>query len=63
VFADDHGKVVSVHTMKAYDETGVSSDGASKYAIELSAGQAAASGVKPGDQLRVPPIVDNPDSP
>ncbi len=58
IFADEHEKVVSIHTMKAYDETNTPSNGASKYAIELSAGEAASSGVKPGDQLQIPAAVD-----
>jgi uncharacterized protein len=58
IFADDHDRIVSVHTMKAYDESTTASDGLSKYAIELSAGEAASTGVKPGDELKVPPDVD-----
>jgi uncharacterized membrane protein (UPF0127 family)/Skp family chaperone for outer membrane proteins len=54
LFLDGHGKVVSVHSMKAYDESSVSSDFPARYAIELSAGQAAAAGVKAGDVVHVP---------
>ncbi|HWB53657.1 MAG TPA: DUF192 domain-containing protein [Tepidisphaeraceae bacterium] len=48
------GKIVSIKHMKAYDETSVPSDGPVKYAIELNAGQAALTGVKPGDVLSIP---------
>lgn len=58
VFADENGKTVSVSRMKPYDETPIPSDGLAKYAIELNAGQAAASGVKAGDMLQIPPAVD-----
>jgi uncharacterized membrane protein (UPF0127 family) len=58
IFVDEHGKVVSVHNMKAYDEHTTRSDGPAKYAIELPAGAAAATGVKAGDELHVPPAVD-----
>ena len=57
IFADDHVKIVSIRTMKAYDESSTYSDGAYQYAIELCAGQTAAAGVKPGDQLRLPQAV------
>jgi uncharacterized membrane protein (UPF0127 family)/Skp family chaperone for outer membrane proteins len=58
IFADEHGKIVSMHAMKPYDETPITSDGIAKYAIELPGGQATASGVKPGDSLNIPAIVD-----
>jgi uncharacterized membrane protein (UPF0127 family) len=54
IFADHAGKVVSVHTMKPYDETNTPSNGPAKYAIELTAKAAAA--VKPGDQLTLPTL-------
>ncbi len=59
VFADDNAKVVSTHTMKPYDLTGISSDAPAKYAIELNAGEVAADGVKVGDPLSLPPAVLN----
>lgn len=58
VFADINQKVLTVTTMKAYDESSTYSDGAYKYAIELSSGETAANGVKRGDQLQIPPEVD-----
>jgi uncharacterized membrane protein (UPF0127 family)/Skp family chaperone for outer membrane proteins len=58
IYADNHARVVSISAMKAYDETGIDSNGPSKYAIELPAGQAAETGVKPGDQLTFPAVVD-----
>jgi len=58
IFVDDHARVVSIKTMKPYDETAVPSDGTAKYAIELPGGQAAGTGVKPGDQLSFPAAVD-----
>jgi uncharacterized membrane protein (UPF0127 family) len=57
VFADDSAKVVSTHTMKAYDLNNTESDGPAKYAIELLAGQVQSNGVKPGDRLSLPPAV------
>jgi uncharacterized membrane protein (UPF0127 family) len=58
IFADEHGKVVSVHNMKPYDEHTTYSDGPAKYAIELPAGAAAKEGVKEGDTLHIPPAAD-----
>jgi uncharacterized membrane protein (UPF0127 family) len=58
IFADDQDKIVSIHTMKAYDENTTSSDGVSKYAIELNAGEVAGDGVKVGDALKIPAEVD-----
>jgi uncharacterized membrane protein (UPF0127 family) len=58
LFVDERGKIVSCHTMKAYDEHSTRSDFPAKYVIELSAGEIAASGVKPGDQLKIPKVVD-----
>ena len=57
IFADDHAKVVSTHSMRAYDESSTYSHGAAKYAIELNVGQAASTGIKPGDKLQIPPAV------
>jgi hypothetical protein len=58
IFADDQKKVVSIHTMKAYDESTTYSNGPSKYAIELNAGEVATTGVKAGDPLQIPAVVD-----
>lgn len=54
IFVGADGKVVSTATMKAYDLGKTPSNGPSKYAIELNAGQVKANGVKPGDQLTIP---------
>ena len=59
LFVDVEGVVVSVHTMKAYDEQTTPSGGPAMYAVELRAGQAAAAGVKTGDQLSIPPAAKN----
>jgi uncharacterized membrane protein (UPF0127 family) len=57
IFADDHDKVVSTQSMKAYDESSTYSKGPAKFAIELNVGEAASCGVKPGDTLQIPPAV------
>lgn len=54
IYIDPDGKVVSTATMKPYDLGKTPSNGASKYAIELNAGQVQAAGVKAGDQLAIP---------
>jgi uncharacterized membrane protein (UPF0127 family) len=57
IFADAHARIVSIRSMKAYDETPTYSKGAYEYAIEINAGEATAAGVKPGDTLQIPPVV------
>ena len=59
LFVDVEGVVVSVHTMKAYDEQTTPSGGPAMYAIELPAGQAAAAGVKAGDTVTIPAAAKN----
>ena len=54
VFLDENGRVVSVSSMKAYDEHTTASNGAAKYAIELNEGLARAAGVKEGDVVDLP---------
>ena len=54
IYADRVGRVVSVHTMRPYDDGNTPSEGPAQYAIELSAGKAAA--VKPGDTLTIPDV-------
>ncbi len=54
VYVGPDEKVVSVKSMKKFDETSVPSDGQAQYAIELAAGQAKACGVKAGDTVTVP---------
>ena len=54
LFLDSRGKVVSIHPMRAYDESNTSSDLPAQYAVELNKGQAESSGVKVGDVLEIP---------
>ena len=54
IFAGSNGRIVSISTMKAYDEESTWSNGPAKYAIEIGAGEANAAGVKPGDPLQFP---------
>ena len=63
LFLATDGTVVSVHTMRAYDENTTPSDGPARYAVELAAGQAAAAGVKAGDKLKVPAGATKSDQP
>jgi hypothetical protein len=51
---DAGGVVVSIKTMKAYDTQTISSDYAALYAIELLKGEAANSGVKVGEKIKIP---------
>lgn len=55
LFLTAAGKVVSISQMQAYDRTVTQSHGDARYAIELNLGAAQEAGVKPGDQLAVPP--------
>ncbi|HMS54276.1 MAG TPA: DUF192 domain-containing protein [Fimbriimonadaceae bacterium] len=50
-------KVVSVHTMKALDETGVPSAKPAMYALEMKKGAFKRLGIKVGQTLTVPPTV------
>jgi uncharacterized membrane protein (UPF0127 family)/Skp family chaperone for outer membrane proteins len=59
IYVGANGRVVSIKTMKPYDETAVPSDGEAKYAIELNAGQAATTGLKPGDPVKIPAAADS----
>jgi len=56
VYVDAQGRVVSVKQMKAFDLSGVPSDGPAKYAIELNKDAAAAAGVKAGMTLNLPDV-------
>ena len=62
IYISAAGVVVSVKQMRPYDATTVSSDGPAKWAIELNQGQAAACGVKVGDQLTIPEPARTPDN-
>jgi uncharacterized membrane protein (UPF0127 family) len=55
IYVDQDGTVVSVHSMRPLDLTRIPSAGPAKYAIELNQGAAARCGIKPGDQLQIPP--------
>jgi uncharacterized membrane protein (UPF0127 family) len=54
IFVDAQGRVVSTHRMEALDLRTTRSAGLAKWAIELNAGEVAANGVKPQQQLVVP---------
>ena len=54
IYVRSDGTVVSVHTMRPYDEHTTPSGGPARYAIELAAGKAAA--VKAGDRLVLPTL-------
>lgn len=51
------GKVVSVKTMKAHDETGVPSDGPAMYALEVKAGTFKRAGIRKGMAATINPPV------
>jgi uncharacterized protein len=61
IFVNADGVVVSVKQMKPYDVSTTYTDAPAKWAIELNQGQAAAAGVKVGDQLTIPQAARNPD--
>jgi uncharacterized membrane protein (UPF0127 family) len=54
LFLDHNGKVVSIRTMYAYDQTSIPSDEPAKYAIEINAGVVAAAGLKVGMVVDIP---------
>jgi uncharacterized membrane protein (UPF0127 family) len=54
IFVNADRVVVSVKQMRPYDVSTTYADAPAKWAIELNQGQAAASGVKVGDQLTIP---------
>ena len=58
IYVDASGKVVSIHQMKPYDLRTTKSDGPAKYAIEMNEGRAAATGIKPGDQVQIPKDIE-----
>lgn len=55
LFLDRGGRVVSTHTMRPRSEETTMSGGPAQYAVELNEGQIAASGVKSGYLLEIPP--------
>jgi uncharacterized membrane protein (UPF0127 family) len=62
IYLNANGVVVSIKQMRPYDTNTTYADAAAKYAIELNQGEAAAAGVKVGDQLSVPEAARNADS-
>jgi len=54
LFVDEGGKIRSIHQLKPYDLSSVTSDVPVKYAIELNQGTAAKVGAKVGDKLTIP---------
>ena len=61
VYVNAAGVIVSIKQMRPYDTTTVSSDAPAKWAIELNQGQAAAAGLKVGDQVAIPKPAQKPD--
>ncbi|MEA2710064.1 MAG: uncharacterized protein QOF78_2665 [Phycisphaerales bacterium] len=59
VFINANGVVVSVKQMRPYDANTTYADAPAKWAIELNQGQAAAAGVKVGDQVSIPEAARN----
>jgi uncharacterized protein len=58
IFLSSAGKIVSIHSLKAFDITPVPSESPAKYGIELNQGAAAAAGIKKGDTLPIPPTLE-----
>ncbi len=54
IFLDEKGVILNIEEGKPLDETGVSSAGPAKAAIELNLGTAASMGIDPGDQVIFP---------
>ena len=54
LFLDRHGKVVTIKTMYAYDESPVLSEEPAMFAIELNAGTAKAAGLSVGLVVNIP---------
>jgi uncharacterized membrane protein (UPF0127 family) len=61
IFLNATGVVVSIKQMRPYDISTTYADAPAKYAIELNQGQAAAAGLKVGDQLSIPEAAREPD--
>jgi hypothetical protein len=54
IFLDHDGKIVSIKSMKAYDLTGIDSDGPAKFAIELNPGAPHDAGLNVGNVVQIP---------
>ena len=61
IFLNANGVVVSIKQMRPYDLSTTYADAPAKYAIELNQGQAAATGLKVGDELSIPEAAREPD--
>jgi uncharacterized protein len=53
-YLDQRGRAVSVHLMKALDESGTPSKGAAMYALEMKAGAFKRLGIKAGTTFKIP---------
>jgi uncharacterized protein len=60
LFVDSDETIVSTHTMKPFDESGTSSQGNARWAIEINAGLVSKLGLKKGDKVRIPPKASGP---
>jgi len=56
VFLDHAGRVISIKTMLPLDLRLTPSDGPVSFAVELNAGQGAATGLRVGDVVPIPSI-------
>jgi uncharacterized membrane protein (UPF0127 family) len=57
LYLDHNDRVVSIHQMKSYDLTPVSSDYPAQYAIELNLGATSGAGARVGDVVAIPKSV------
>ena len=57
IWLDPDGKVVTIITMKAYDENEQGNEKPASFVIELNSGQAARLGLKVGDKIALPAAV------
>jgi uncharacterized protein len=63
IFMDHTGRVVSIKTMQPLDLRLTPSDGPASFAVELNAGQAAATALHVGDVVSIPAAIRQPVSP
>ena len=59
VYIDAQQRIISTHTMRAYDTKTTPSGGLAKWAIELNEGIVAKLGLKPGDAVQIPAAAQN----
>jgi uncharacterized membrane protein (UPF0127 family) len=55
IYVAPDGVIVAIKPLEPFDLRSTSSDRPAQYAIELNRGMAAASGIKVGDRLSIPP--------